>query len=293
MRSPLNWQSKLVLLAVLPAAGVGVVLEGLQYAAFAPGIVFAGCGLAILLGVVTWRLRAATLWGSVAGAVLTANLILSTAQISGSAWHSAIVPVLAVALLAHLATGMGRRRKEQLGIAESRRGRTAAQIAANLGAAVLAATPVAQSSLLDCAGLWHEPSLPLPFFAVALAALAEAAADTVSSEVGQVFGGQPRLLTTLRKVEAGQDGAISGVGTVAGVIAGMIVAALGAWCVAGDVLVFTVASVGGVFGLLFDSLLGATAETWGWLNNDAVNFLSTCAASAFAVALLAVVHLCV
>jgi len=45
-----------------------------------------------------------------------------------------------------------------------------------------------------------------------------------------------------------------------------------------------------VFGLLFDSLLGATVERKGWLNNDAVNFLSTASASAFALAMMAVLR---
>ena len=47
---------------------------------------------------------------------------------------------------------------------------------------------------------------------------------------------------------------------------------------------------GGVFGLFFDSLLGATLERRGWLNNDTVNFLSTAGAAAFALALLALLH---
>jgi uncharacterized membrane protein len=42
-----------------------------------------------------------------------------------------------------------------------------------------------------------------------------------------------------------------------------------------------------VFGLLFDSLLGATLERRGWLNNDAVNFLSTGSAAGLALTLLA------
>jgi uncharacterized membrane protein len=44
---------------------------------------------------------------------------------------------------------------------------------------------------------------------------------------------------------------------------------------------------GGVFGLLFDSLLGATIERRGWLNNDLVNFLSSGSAAAFALLLAA------
>jgi uncharacterized membrane protein len=43
----------------------------------------------------------------------------------------------------------------------------------------------------------------------------------------------------------------------------------------------------GVFGLLFDSLLGATFEKICWLNNDAVNFLSTASAAVFAIVVLA------
>jgi uncharacterized membrane protein len=41
-------------------------------------------------------------------------------------------------------------------------------------------------------------------------------------------------------------------------------------------------------GLFFDSLLGATLERRGWINNDAVNFLSTASAAGFALGMLAV-----
>jgi len=53
---------------------------------------------------------------------------------------------------------------------------------------------------------------------------------------------------------------------------------------------FWIASAGGTFGLFFDSLLGATLERKGWLNNDAVNFLSTVSSAVFAVVLLAIVY---
>ncbi len=64
-------------------------------------------------------------------------------------------------------------------------------------------------------------------FALALAALAEAAADTVSSEIGQVLGGRPRMITTLRAVDPGRDGAMSLAGTLAGVVAAAVVAGAG------------------------------------------------------------------
>jgi uncharacterized protein (TIGR00297 family) len=129
---------------------------------------------------------------------------------------------------------------------------------------------------------------PMLIFAVGLAALAEAAADTVSSELGQVFGGRPRMITTLRQVEPGRDGALSLAGTLAGVVAAAIVAAAGTLAFGGSRAMFAVSCAAAIFGLLFDSLLGATLEDRGWLNNDAVNFLSTAGASGFALVLLAI-----
>jgi uncharacterized protein (TIGR00297 family) len=120
-----------------------------------------------------------------------------------------------------------------------------------------------------------------------LAALAEAAADTVSSEIGQVLGGWPVMLTTLRRVEAGTDGAISLAGTAAGVLAAGIVSAGGTLALGGGAAMLVVSWAAGVFGLFFDSLLGATLERRGWLNNDAVNFLSTASAAGFAAVMMA------
>jgi uncharacterized membrane protein len=50
------------------------------------------------------------------------------------------------------------------------------------------------------------------------------------------------------------------------------------------------AGLGAAGGLFVDSLLGATAEQRGWLNNDAVNFLSTLAAAASAGLFFAIIH---
>ena len=59
----------------------------------------------------------------------------------------------------------------------------------------------------------------------------------------------------------------------------------------GDLTMFAVSCAGAVFGLFFDSLLGATLERIGWLNNDAVNFLSTASAAGSALVLLAILAL--
>jgi uncharacterized membrane protein len=79
-------------------------------------------------------------------------------------------------------------------------------------------------------------------------------------------------------------------GTIAGILAGAAVAALGSWAFRGSLTLFAVSCAGAVFGLFFDSLLGATLERRGWLNNDMVNFLSTASAAGFALASLAILR---
>jgi uncharacterized membrane protein len=292
----LTWQSKLVLLAVMPFVGTGVALSLIGWSQQSAPVVIWTAGLSTLLGLVTMRLRAATPAAALTGAVITASLMFSSVTVPYEPWHTALIPVLAVAVLAFAATRVGRRKKERLGTAEERSGRAASQVAANLGIAALVTCAPVQSWVIDRGWFnrtsldhpWIDGASPIPraLFAVALAALAEAAADTVSSEIGQVLGGRPRMITTFRAVEPGTNGAVSVAGTIAGIMAAAAIASAGAWSFRGDVRMFAVSSAGAVFGLFFDSLLGASAEKLGWLNNDAVNFLSTAAAAAFAVGLL-------
>jgi uncharacterized protein (TIGR00297 family) len=286
-RTHLRWQSKLVLLIVLPGVGAHVVLEVHWWSVeFIPVAIWT-LGLAAVFGLVTWKVRAATPWAALTGAAILGSLMFSTTYFPYVPWRTALIPVLAVVLLSFVTTKLGRRKKESFGTAESKRGRAPSQVAANLGIAAIAASEFFQSWLVDSHGFTNTGLVPMPLIAIALAALAEAAADTTSSEVGQVFGGSPRMITTLRKVEPGTDGAITFVGTLAGIIAAAIVAGAGTCALGGDRVMFWLSCAGGVFGLLFDSLLGATFEKAGWLNNDAVNFLSTASAAVFAIVSLA------
>ncbi len=283
-RPNLSWQSKLVLLLVLPWIAVEVALLAQDWFATDARAAAWVVGLSAALGLLAWLARAATPAAAATGSVLTASLMFSTAGEPFAAWRTALVPVLVLLVMTSAATRYGRARKERLGTAETRRGRVAAQVASNLGIAALAATRFVQMGLGDGLALPYSPTLPL--FTLALAALAEAAADTVSSEIGQVLGGRPFMLTTWRRVEAGTDGAISLAGTAAGVLAAGIVSAAGVLALHGGAAMLAVSWAGGVFGLFFDSLLGATLERRGWLNNDAVNFLSTASAAVFAAVML-------
>jgi uncharacterized protein (TIGR00297 family) len=285
-QNPLSWQSKLVLLVVLPAAVTDVALKTQWWAARTTPVAAWTLGMSLALGLLTWLLRAATAEAAMAGAVLTASLMYSSVSFPYDPWHTALVPVLLVALLAFASTRVGRTQKERLGTAEKHGGRSAAQVAANLGIAVLVSSELAQSWAADTHGFPRLAPEQAPLLAAGLAALAEAAADTVSSELGQVFGGRPRMITTLRPAAPGTDGAISAAGTLAGIASAAVVSTAGVWALRGHQTMSTAACAGAVFGLLFDSLLGATLERRGWLNNDAVNFLSTAGAAVFALAVL-------
>ena len=282
----LKWQSKLVLLLVLPWTAVSVMMEARAWWAQDAAVAAWCLGLSALLGLLAWSLRTATPAAAATGATISASLMFSMFDAPFRPWRTGLVPLVAVLVVTSLATRFGRRRKEQLGSAEKRQGRGAAQVAANLGLAALIMDPSVQSALID--SRWLAGRTFASVFALGLAALAEAAADTVSSEVGQVLGGAPRMITTLRRVEPGTDGGVTLAGTAAGVIAGGLVALAGTLALRGEWSTFAVSWAGGVFGLFFDSLLGATMERAGWFNNDAVNFLSTGSAVGCALGLLAV-----
>ncbi len=285
----LRWQSTLVLLLVVPATASGVVFETRLAASVAPQAAAWTLSLSALLGLLAWAARSGTVAAAATGALITANLMFASPQFPYNPLQTALVPVLTVLVLTSLATRFGRKRKERLGTAEKRHGRNAAQVAANLGFASLAALPMVQIWLVDSRIFSYAGLAPMPILIPALAALAEAAADTVSSEIGQVLGGDPLMLTTLSRVEPGTDGGITPAGTLAGVLAAAVVALTGAVALRGGSTMFAVSWAGGVFGLFFDSLLGATLERKGWLNNDAVNFLSTASAVSFSLIVLAVV----
>jgi len=235
--------------------------------------------VSLTFGFLVWRTKSATPGGIFCGMLICYSAI-PFVHFSDLA-RSPIVPIIGLFLLTFTATGAGRKRKVALGVAEDRRGRNAAQVIANLGmAGLVAGTP--WLSLVD-AHLGPAPWINHPWFepvvwaesAMFLAALCEATADTVSSEIGQAFGGTPILLTSFRRVPAGTDGAISLLGTGAGVVAATLVALTVMWPMGGAWWEFRIGLIGGVAGFLFDSLLGATVERKGWLGNDLVNFCST------------------
>jgi uncharacterized protein (TIGR00297 family) len=245
-------------------------------------------GVSWTFGMAVWALRSATALAAFSGSLICFLVTLFTKR-GDSVFVSGLAPMLALFVLTYLATKAGRRRKASLGLAEGKKGRNAAQVIANLGASALATIAVtALDAVLFPNGRGTDGiNLTGVLNIVLVAVFAEATADTVSSEVGQAFGGTPFLVTTLRRVPPGTDGAISLRGTAAGIAAAAVVSILGTWALGLMPEQALIAFLAGIAGLFFDSLLGATIERKGWLGNDLVNFTSTLFAAAMALVALA------
>jgi len=118
-------------------------------------------------------------------------------------------------------------------------------------------------------------------------AFATAAADTVSSEIGQVLGKHPILITTLRPVPVGTEGAISLEGTFAGIVASMVLCGVGVLLNVISVPVALLCVVAAFIGTTVESYLGATLEQMKIIDNEIINFMNTLVGAAAAMALVA------
>ncbi|MGH9586591.1 MAG: DUF92 domain-containing protein [Acidobacteriaceae bacterium] len=268
-----RWQSRAIFFIAVALACASIALQCVTHLATAPATILQAFALGALLALLTFWWRAATLAAAITGGLATAALYLATPGLRTALW-----PLLALLLLTLAATRFGRARKQSIGLAEGPHGRRASQVAANLGVAVLASVPLSFARVFLVPG----PLGGTPMRVALAAALAEAAADTLSSEFGEVLGGEPRLLTTLRPVPAGTDGAVSAAGTLAGIFGAVLVAisaALALNFTSGQAALVALAAIAGLF---IDSLLGGLLERRGWLNNDAVNFLSGLSAAIIA-----------
>jgi uncharacterized protein (TIGR00297 family) len=142
-------------------------------------------------------------------------------------------------------------------------------------------------------------------------ALAAATSDTWATEVGMLAAHAPRSIVSGRRVPTGTSGGVSAPG-LAAAMAGAAFVALASLAVGWPRAAAAAALAGGIAGSTIDSLLGATlqARRWcdrcgepterrrhicgaqtrvaggiGWLENDAVNVLSTAAGGALGLML--------
>jgi uncharacterized protein (TIGR00297 family) len=170
------------------------------------------------------------------------------------------------------ATKLGYAKKLALGIAQEKGGRRGPRNAiANVAAGVafaflMVATP-------------HHTA-----FALALvAAFATAAADTVSSEIGQAYGRTTYLITSFRRVSPGTEGAVSLEGTLAGIAASAVLAATAAATGLIPASGIGIVVAAAFLGTTLESYLGATLATARAMDNEVMNFLNTAAGGLAAI----------
>ncbi len=184
--------------------------------------------------------------------------------IFAGAGYAGVIMIATFFVLGTGATSWGMSVKQKLGLAEKDKGRrTAVQVVANAGAAaLLAALAIAY------------PSKASIFRMMMAGAIASATADTLSSELGNIYGKNYYNIINLKKDARGLDGVVSIEGTLIGIAGSTIIACIYSISFGFDIN-FLWVIIAGTIGNFSDSVLGATMERKGFLHNNEVNFLNT------------------
>jgi uncharacterized protein (TIGR00297 family) len=256
-----------------------------------------GFALSLLIGGIGYR-RGALSNNGVAGAVIVGTLIFG---MGGWEWGA-----LLIAFFISSSVLSFYRSRDKEGLAEKfAKGhrRDLGQALANGG---MAAALAVLSKLFSLLGAGQGGIL---WFVACAGAMAAVNADTWATELGVLSSHPPCLITTGRQVEVGTSGGITWLGTTASLGGALFIGLLGGlgalsvrldWAGAGVLLL--AATVGGLVGSSFDSLLGATVQAiywcdtchketerkvhrcgtetrlrrgWPWLGNDVVNFAAS------------------
>ena len=237
----------------------------------APTRVLVGLAVSVFFGYVAYALETASLQGMLTGVLLAFLAVV----LGGFGWFALLITFFG---LGGLSSKFRYEQKRERGIAEANEGaRGSGNVLANAAVALVAVLAFAASG---------RAGLPPALFLFAYAgSVATAMADTLSSEVGGLYD-EPRLVTTLERVEPGTDGAVTWQGELAGVAGAGVIAGLAAVAFDLGPAATLVVVAAGVVGMTVDSLLGATLEGH-TLGNQSVNLLATLA-GAVAGALLSV-----
>ena len=176
-------------------------------------------------------------------------------------------------LLGSTVTKLGYAKKAALGIAQEKGGARSWQNAfANGGI----------PALLALCGLLSDGKMRAAYLLAYAAAVATAAADTCSSEIGKAYGRRTFLITTLRPVPAGTEGAVSVEGTLGGLFGAAFIAFLGLLTGLFGATTALIVTLAGLLGALGESVIGVVAERRGWLDNHGLNALNTALGAAIA-----------
>jgi uncharacterized protein (TIGR00297 family) len=213
---------------------------------------------AFVLGYLAYRVRIADI-----SAMLSATLLGVVIIISTDFWW--YLTLLAFFLLGGMFTRYKYEFKKSRGIAESKGGIRGYK---NVFSNSLAALALAVAYKVY-------PSHAMLLLPAYLGSIATATGDTLASEIGQTWKGEPFMITTFKKVRHGTDGGVTILGEFAAFAGSGAIALLSLIFLKNDMsLVFAVLA-GGFIGTNIDSVLGATLQQKGCLSNNGVNLFAT------------------
>lgn len=169
--------------------------------------------------------------------------------------------------------------KEAQGVAEKRKGRRGP------GSVIGSSAAGCVCAFLSIYGVGGEAFLRLWQLGF-VASFCTKLSDTVSSEIGKAYGKTTYLVTTLKIVPRGTEGAVSAEGTSAGLLASILLAFVG--CLMGqiDAVEAVICVVAAQIANLGESFIGAALqgkEGFRWLNNDVVNVINISMGSILAI----------
>lgn len=176
---------------------------------------------------------------------------------------------------------------------------------------------LANGGFASVVAIWNFFSPEIGVAVMFLGAISASAADTAATELGLLSHGQPRLIThPSRGVPPGTSGGVSPLGFAGAAFASLVIGLMGfaLGIISDPVVAVSVSVVGGVFGALLDSVIGAAFQRKGhcavcfkptealkhcgegtkrtkgvpYIENNVVNVFSTIAGAGASVAMLLV-----
>ena len=247
----------------MTAALLAFFLSGIDHAPPLPEHYLSGLVLVLLLTAASIASRKIDWPGGLVGGLLAWCLFLGLGL-------NGLMLLFAFFVLGAAASAWKVQEKKKLGLAQENRGKRSIRHAISNGGVAAACALFA----------WFYPGLTALAQAMAAASLASATADTLSSELGNVYGRRFVNILSLKKDQRGLDGVISLEGSLLGALGSATLALLffaGGAPLATAVLVMAA----GIFGNIVDSALGASLQRKGFMTNDTVNFANTLAAAVF------------
>jgi uncharacterized protein (TIGR00297 family) len=190
-------------------------------------------------------------------------------------------------LVGSAVTRIGMAQKEAAGIAEKRDGARGPE---NVWGSAFTATICAIGVAAINFG-WLNAGWESLFLLGYVASLATKLSDTTASEVGKAYGKSTFLITTLKPVARGTEGAISLEGTVAGIIGGVLISLV---AYSFGMITFTgiiICTIAAFVATNIESLIGATLQSdLDWLSNELVNVINTIIGAVVAVSISVLWH---